>query len=109
MSTVIMHNVVSVDGFIANAQDEVGPLFDWYHNGDIPIVEGSTMKISPVSAAYVQPMWARIESMVIGRHLFDTTNGWEGQPPAASTWSWCRTGPGPTDGTRRRRTTSSTT
>jgi dihydrofolate reductase len=81
MSTVIMHNVVSVDGFIADAHDEVGPLFDWYHNGDIPIVAGSTMTISPVSAAYVQPMWASIESMVIGRHLFDTTNGWEGQPP----------------------------
>ncbi len=81
MSTVIMHNVVSVDGFIATARDEVGPLFDWYHNGDIPIVEGSGMKISAVSAAYVQPMWASIESMVIGRHLFDITNGWEGQPP----------------------------
>ena len=36
------------------------------------------MKISPFSAAYVQPMWASIESMVIGRHLFDITNGWEG-------------------------------
>jgi hypothetical protein len=28
MSTVIMHNVVSVDGFIADANDQVGPLFD---------------------------------------------------------------------------------
>ena len=28
MSTVIMHNVVSVDGFIADPKDEVGPLFD---------------------------------------------------------------------------------
>lgn len=82
MSTVIMHNVVSVDGFIADEKDEVGPLFDWYGNGDVPITEGSSMKISPVSAAYVQPMWASITSMVIGRHLFDITNGWEGTPPA---------------------------
>jgi dihydrofolate reductase len=27
-------------------------------------------------------MWASISSMVIGRHLFDITNGWEGTPPA---------------------------
>jgi len=27
-------------------------------------------------------MWAGIGSMVIGRHLFDTTNGWDGAPPA---------------------------
>jgi dihydrofolate reductase len=26
-------------------------------------------------------MWTSIESMVIGRHLFDMTNGWEGSPP----------------------------
>jgi dihydrofolate reductase len=82
MSTVIMHNVVSVDGFIADEKDEVGPLFDWYGNGDVPIVEGSSMRISPISAGYVQPMWASISSMVIGRHLFDITNGWEGTPPA---------------------------
>ena len=35
MSTVVMHNVVSVDGFIADADDQVGPLFDWYGNGDV--------------------------------------------------------------------------
>ena len=82
MSTVIMHNVVSVDGFIADAEDRVGPLFDWYGNGDVPIVEDAPFRVSRASAAYVQGMWAGIGSMVIGRHLFDTTNGWEGSPPA---------------------------
>lgn len=82
MSTVIMHAVVSVDGFIADDTDEVGPLFDWYRNGEVPVTEGSSMKISPVSAAYVQPMWASIKAIVMGRHLFDITDGWEGQPPA---------------------------
>jgi hypothetical protein len=27
--------VVSLDGFMANDHDEVGPLFDWYGNGDV--------------------------------------------------------------------------
>jgi dihydrofolate reductase len=82
MSTVVMHNVVSVDGFIADAEDQVGPLFDWYFNGDAELVEDGTMKVSQASAEYVRPMWASIGSMVIGRHLFDITNGWEGSPPA---------------------------
>ena len=34
-----MHAVVSVDGFIADAEDNVGPLFEWYFNGDAEIVK----------------------------------------------------------------------
>ena len=79
MSTVVMHSVVSVDGFIADAEDQVGPLFDWYDNGDVAL--GDVGKISQVSAAYVKPMWADIETIVMGRNLFDITNGWEGSPP----------------------------
>ncbi|GAA2206597.1 dihydrofolate reductase family protein [Nonomuraea monospora] len=81
MGTVVMHNVVSVDGFIADEHDGIGPLFDWYANGDVELVEGSGIKVSRTSADYVKPIWAAIGSMVIGRHLFDMTNGWEGRPP----------------------------
>ena len=82
MGNVVMHAVVSVDGFIADADDEVGPLFDWYFNGDADIVEGGPFKVTRTSVEYVRPMWQRIGSTVIGRHLFDLTNGWEGTPPA---------------------------
>jgi len=82
VSAVIMHNVVSVDGFIADANDQVGPLFDWYGNGDVEIIDGGQIRVSQTSADYVKTMWAGIGSMVIGRHLFDITNGWEGVPPA---------------------------
>jgi dihydrofolate reductase len=82
MSTVVMHNVVSVDGYIADDNDDVGPLFDWYSDGDTELTEGGGPQVSQASADYVRPMWARIGSMVIGRHLFDMTNGWEGTPPA---------------------------
>src|SRR5918912_4177903 len=34
MARVVMQAVVSVDGFIAYPDDTVGPLFDWYGNGD---------------------------------------------------------------------------
>ncbi len=81
MGAVVMHNVVSVDGYIADEHDDVGPLFEWYSSGDTPLGEG-VGQVSKVSADYVQPIWDGMGSMVIGRHLFDTTNGWEGKPPA---------------------------
>ena len=114
MGNVVMHNVVSVDGFIANEDDQVGPLFDWYVNGEygLPTRTASTtgqLKVSKASADYVRPTWAGIGSMVIGRHLFDMTNGWEGRPPTGEHWSWCRTVRSPTGGTPRRRTTLSPT
>jgi dihydrofolate reductase len=42
VGTVIMHNVASVDGFIADENDDVGPLHDWasYH-----FVDGVTAAI----------------------------------------------------------------
>jgi dihydrofolate reductase len=93
MGTVIMHNVVSVDGFIADENDGVGPLHDWYFSGDIPIIEdgdrqydhsgaGNRFKVSRASADYVRPMWRSIGVIVMGRNLFDLVNGWEGRPPA---------------------------
>ncbi|NUS07502.1 MAG: dihydrofolate reductase, partial [Nonomuraea sp.] len=93
MGTVIMHSVVSVDGFIADKNDEVGPLHDWYFNGDVPITgsadqeydhsgSGSRMKVSRASAEYVRSMWASIGTIVMGRTLFDLVNGWDGSPPA---------------------------
>lgn len=88
MSTVVMHAVVSVDGFIADDDDQVGPLFDWYFNGDQPLFDGSgdsvhpSMAISDRSYGYVKPFWDSIRCAVVGRHLFDLTNGWEARPPA---------------------------
>ncbi|MDQ6641846.1 MAG: dihydrofolate reductase family protein [Actinomycetota bacterium] len=93
MGTVIMHNVVSVDGFIADEHDDVGPLHEWYFSGDTPITEGGDQKfdhsgagagfkVSSTSAAYVRSTWEAIGAVVMGRHLFDLVNGWEGAPPA---------------------------
>lgn len=96
MSTVIMHNVMSLDGFIADDNDDPGLLHEWYFSGDTPLTPtrdsddehfdhsgtGTDFALSRVSAAYVRPMWESIGTIVMGRHLFDLVNGWEGQPPA---------------------------
>ena len=88
MATVIMHAVVSADGFIADENDEVGPLFDWYFNGDRPITDASgealhaPFRVGARSQEYVSTFWSRIGATIQGRHLFDLTNGWEAKPPA---------------------------
>jgi dihydrofolate reductase len=83
MATVITHAVSSLDGFIADDRDDVGPLFDWYFNGDVDLVGGQGdwhFQVSRTSYDYVQPFWDSCGAIVIGRHLFDLTNGWNGVP-----------------------------
>ncbi|WP_375484783.1 dihydrofolate reductase family protein [uncultured Jatrophihabitans sp.] len=87
MSIVVMQAVMSLDGYIAGPNDDVGPLFDWYFNGDQPLVAASAgqhpdFRVSSASLLYVQPFWASIRATVQGRHLFDLTNGWDAHPPA---------------------------
>jgi len=84
MGTTYLHAVASLDGYIADEKEDVGPLFDWYFNGDQPILEGEDQpfRVSAASVDYVRSIWTRQEVVVIGRHLFDLTNGWEGRPPA---------------------------
>jgi hypothetical protein len=55
VGTVIMHNVVSVDGFIADENDEVGPLHEWYFGGDTPITEGGDQQFDHSGAGHDFP------------------------------------------------------
>ena len=119
MGTVIMHSVVSVDGFISDNNDDVGPLHEWYFSGDTPITTPSepgddpsgtqsAFRVPRASAPYVRSTWESLGTIVMGRHLFDLVNGWRDSRPQASTSSWCPTVPSPSTGTQRRPTTSST-
>jgi dihydrofolate reductase len=84
MARIIMNATMSLDGFIAAPDDNPGPLFEWYENGDVEY-RGSdprmTFKVSRANADYLDTFWPRIRCDLIGRHLFDITNGWEGHPP----------------------------
>lgn len=85
MGKVIMGATVSVDGFIADPSDGVGPLFDWMNNGEVAFTTSDTERVFHVSAAsaeIVAPAWNSVGAGVIGRHLFDITDGWGGRPAA---------------------------
>lgn len=84
MGRVIMQASMSLDGFIADESGGVGPLFDWYSNGDFEFTGSDPERlfhISAASAGYLRPVWANIGVNVVGRRLFDLTNGWNGRPP----------------------------
>ncbi len=85
MGKVMMGATVSLDGFIADEHDAVGPLFDWYGNGDVETTLGDpdrVFRVSAASAEYIRSAWSNIRATVIGRRLFDITNGWHGVPAA---------------------------
>jgi dihydrofolate reductase len=84
MGKVIAQASMSLDGFIADANDQAGPLFDWYNNGDVEVTgadpASGVFRTSQASADYLRAAWSAIGADVIGRRLFDLTNGWNGRP-----------------------------
>ena len=57
IGTTYLHAVASLDGYIADERDDVGPLHDWYFDGDHPLVDedhadvhGATFRVSAASA-----------------------------------------------------------
>jgi dihydrofolate reductase len=84
MGKVSTQATMSLDGFIADPSDDVGPLFDWYGNGEVAMTGADpdrVFHVSQASADYLKQAWANVGATVIGRRLFDITNGWNGRPP----------------------------
>lgn len=85
MGRVIMNAAVSLDGFVAYDDDTVGPLFDWYGNGDVPFgyhEEDEGVRVTRPTADFLRDEVSNIGAIVAGRRVFDLTNGWGGKPPA---------------------------
>ncbi len=83
--TIMGAAAVSLDGFIADENDEVGPLFDWLGSGDVSwSLPGSDdeARSTRASADFMTSHYRNTAANVIGRRLFDLTNGWNGQPAA---------------------------
>ena len=85
MGKTVMGAVVSLDGFMADDNDGVGPLFDWLGNGDVawsfPGSDGES-RTTQASADFMLDLYGDMAANVIGRRVFDLTNGWNGKPAA---------------------------
>jgi dihydrofolate reductase len=85
MGKVVMGAAVSLDGFIADDNDGVGPLFDWLGNGDVAWSFPGTdreFRATRASADFELGHYRDVAAVDIGRRLFDLTNGWDGKPAA---------------------------
>jgi hypothetical protein len=51
MGKVIMQASMSLDGFIADLSGGVGPLFDWYSNGDVELIGADPRRALITSAS----------------------------------------------------------
>jgi dihydrofolate reductase len=84
MSNVVVNATMSVDGFVADEQDGINELFGWYGNGDIVLEtarEDLRFSLSPEDAAFIKEFHGRLGALVVGRRLFDITDGWSGRHP----------------------------
>lgn len=85
MALVVTELTMSLDGYIAYDSGHVGPLFDWYSNGDVEVVSGDgkrTFHMSEASAEHIRRIDREAGAYVIGRKLFDFTQGWGGESPS---------------------------
>lgn len=77
---------MSLDGFIADPNDDIGRLFKWYYSGDVPFpLPGTNMvfKMSAASAKVFQEYFDTTGALVTGRRDFDVSRAWGGKPPFA--------------------------
>src|SRR5688572_23435872 len=83
MGKVVAEFAMSLDGFIADAKDDVSRLFKWFSNGDTP-VQGAAGRVFMTSAASAKNYMELMEStgaLVTGRHDFDASDAWGGTSP----------------------------
>ena len=64
MGKVVMYSSVSVDGFVADENDQPGPLFDWLSSGDVPLDESGEVKVSHKARTRHRRSAARAEVLV---------------------------------------------
>jgi hypothetical protein len=91
MATVIAALSMSLGGFVADPADQVGPLLDWYGNGEVAVPTANpqlTFRTSQASAHYLREAIERAGAVVAGRRLFDVAGGWGGTHPWGCRCSW---------------------
>ena len=84
MAKVVALMSMSLDGYVADANDGVDEVFDWYFSGEIEIpISSPTMemmfRVSQPSAEHLKGLIAEIGAMLTGRRTFEVADGWGGQ------------------------------
>ena len=83
MGKVTTQLAMSLDGFIAGPNDRPDELFGFYFGGDVPVKLSEGFPELHVSQTTADLLWSATErtgATVVGRRLYDITNGWNGHP-----------------------------
>jgi len=82
MSKVVAIMSMSLDGYVADLDDGVAQVFDWYFSGDVAIPVGGanpmTFRVSRPSADHLNALISELGAMLTGRRTFDKAQGWGG-------------------------------
>ncbi|GAA2785883.1 dihydrofolate reductase family protein [Crossiella cryophila] len=85
MAKVILGASMSLDGYVSGPEESgFDKLFQWYENGDVTIETRHptlTFKLTETSAAHFRSMLDNTGALLVGRRLFDITDGWGGEHP----------------------------
>lgn len=84
MGQVIASGTMSLDGYIANRDNTIGDLFEWYWNGDVVVENEGDLepfRLTRASADYWLGFRSTLGALVVGRETFDVTDGWRGRHP----------------------------
>ena len=83
MSKVVGIMSMSLDGYVADRNDGVAEVLDWYfHSGDVEFHTGGsdpmTFKVSEASAKHIRDLTSGLGAVLTGRRTFDVAQGWGG-------------------------------
>jgi dihydrofolate reductase len=83
MSKIIAIMTMSLDGYVADENDGVADVFDWYvHSGNVEFHTGGsdpmTFKVSEASAEHLRGLTSELGAMLTGRRTFEVADGWGG-------------------------------
>jgi dihydrofolate reductase len=87
MTKVLTHMCMSVDGFVAQPDDDPAELFDWYWAGDVAVPsaqESMVFTVDAASADMLRELTSGCGAMIAGRRLFDQADGWGDNHPAGA-------------------------
>ena len=87
MGKVLTHMTMSLDGYIAEPDDQIGELFDWYEAGEVSVPssnENMTFEVDEASAEMLRELTENAGALVSGRRLFDIADGWDDNHPVGA-------------------------
>ena len=83
MTKVVALMSMSLDGYVADPDDGVAEVFDWYFgSGDVEVPTGGsapmTFRVSEPSAEHLRALTSGLGAVLTGRRTFEVAHGWGG-------------------------------